>query len=71
MNKSMLKSTNDQAQIFFFTSDILETLRVSYVTYWRRIKRNPNLSHIIQKGKRKEYYTNSERELIIQNFLEE
>ncbi len=60
---------SEKPQIYF-TSDILEMLRgISYQTYWRRVKQKAALSHLIQKGRCKKYYTQQEKDLIFDNFV--
>ena len=54
----------------YLTSEILHMLRdISYNTYWKRVRKNEMLSPLIQKGKRKSFYTQAEKDLILQHFV--
>ena len=54
----------------YLTSEILQMLRdISYQSYRRRVRKNEKLSPLIQKGKRKSFYTQAEKDLILQHFV--
>ncbi len=51
----------------YFVPEILQILGISYTSFYRRIKKNENLKHLIQAQKRKNFYKKAELDMILQH----
>lgn len=53
----------------YFVPEILQMLGISYASFYRRIKKNENLKHLIQAKKRKNFYKKGELDIILQHIV--